>query len=74
MVTQMVTKTAHAVNLVRSAIAPEIRAGVIIANISWKAANASSGIGYTPPLFVSSFTALPNPDKEISPYHCEFAS
>ena len=61
-------------NLVLSAIAPDIKAGVIIANISWKAAKASNGIGYTPPLLVNSFTALPKPDRDISPYHCEFAS
>ena len=71
---QIATNTAQAVNLVRSAIAPEINAGVIIANISWKAANARSGTGYTPPLFVNSSTALPSPDNENSPYHCEFAS
>ena len=32
-------------NLARSAIAPEISAGVMIANISWNAANTRTGIG-----------------------------
>ena len=31
-------------NFARSAIAPEISAGVMIANISWKAANTSTGM------------------------------
>ena len=36
-------------NFARSAIAPEISAGVMIANISWKAANTRTGMVSTAP-------------------------
>ncbi len=42
-VTQMPAKTIHAPNLARSAIAPEISATVMIANVAWKPTNARSG-------------------------------
>jgi hypothetical protein len=38
------TKPTQAENRMRSATAPVIRAGVMMANISWKAMNASGGI------------------------------
>ena len=41
-------KPTHAANLMRSAIAPVISAGVMIANVSWNATNASGGIGEPP--------------------------
>src|SRR5579875_2394358 len=41
--TQASTYTVQPTNLVRSATAPEISAGVMIANISWKQATANSG-------------------------------
>jgi hypothetical protein len=37
-------KTSQAENLTRSAIAPEIRATVMMANISWNAANTVAGM------------------------------
>ena len=36
-------KTTYAENFMRSAKAPEISAGVMTANIIWKATNASAG-------------------------------
>ncbi|CAB4606310.1 unannotated protein [freshwater metagenome] len=44
-VDQIATKIAHAENFARSAIAPEINAGVMIANINWNAAKTRTGIG-----------------------------
>ena len=44
-VDQMATNTAHEVNFARSAIAPEMSAGVMIANINWKAAKTRTGTG-----------------------------
>ena len=44
-VTQSVTKMLQVRNFARSAMAPEISAGVMIANISWNIANTSVGIG-----------------------------
>ena len=41
--TQPAIKSTHDQNLTRSAIAPEIRAGVITANISWNITNAVAG-------------------------------
>ena len=38
------TKPTHAENRMRSAMAPVIRAGVMIANMSWNAMNESGGI------------------------------
>jgi hypothetical protein len=43
-VTQTTRKITQDQNLVRSAIAPEISAGVITANINWNMTNASAGI------------------------------
>ena len=48
-VTQMATKSDQPQNFARSATAPEIRAGVMIANISWNIAKTSTG---TPALSV----------------------
>jgi len=42
-VTQIVTNNAQPQNFARSAMAPEMSAGVIAANISWNMQNASSG-------------------------------
>lgn len=42
--TQSATNRPQAVNFARSAIAPLIRAGVMMANISWKAEKAVTGI------------------------------
>ena len=67
------TKIIHDKNFARSAIAPEIKAGVMIANINWNAAKASSGIGYTPPLLVSSLTERSSPPRVNSPKNAEFA-
>ncbi len=39
-------KTTQAANFIRSATAPVISAGVMIANISWKATNASGGTAW----------------------------
>ena len=36
-------KSAHPANFIRSAVAPVMRAGVMMANIIWKATNASAG-------------------------------
>ena len=44
-VTHRATKIVHETNFARSAIAPEISAGVMMANISWNVAKTSSGIG-----------------------------
>ena len=44
MVIHSTTNTAQVPNLVRSAIAPLIKATVMIANMSWKATNANSGM------------------------------
>ena len=55
-VTQMATKIDQLQNLVRSATAPEIRAGVMIANISWNMAKTSTG---TPALSVASVNGAP---------------
>ena len=41
--TQTVMKTSHAPNFIRSATAPLMRATVMMANMSWKPANAMSG-------------------------------
>jgi len=41
----MAAKMPHPRNLVRSAMAPEINATVMIANISWNMAKTSAGIG-----------------------------
>ena len=41
--TQAATNSTHDQNLTRSAIAPEIRAGVMTANISWNITNAVAG-------------------------------
>ena len=38
----------HAENFMRSAMAPVINAGVMIANISWNTENDSGGIGNAP--------------------------
>ena len=40
----------HAENFMRSATAPVIRAGVMIANMSWKARNVSGGIDSSKPV------------------------
>ena len=48
MVTQRPTNSVQLQNLTRSAIAPEISAGVITANISWNIANANSGMALLP--------------------------
>ncbi len=45
---------AHAPNFARSAIAPLIRAGVMMANISWKTAKVVTGM-----LPVRSFSPMP---------------
>ena len=58
-------------NFARSAMAPEISAGVMIANINWKAAKTRTGIGYTPPLLASSFTCPPRLLSPIPPYQGE---
>src|SRR4051812_40655129 len=42
-VAQIAANSVHAQNLARSAIEPEIRATVMIANISWNITNASTG-------------------------------
>ena len=44
MVTHKVVNTTKALNFIRSAKAPVIRAGVMIANIPWKIMNACAGI------------------------------
>ncbi|CAM5664167.1 hypothetical protein SCYAM73S_06927 [Streptomyces cyaneofuscatus] len=44
MVTHRTMNSAHAVNFTRSASAPLIRAGVRMANISWKAAKTYTGM------------------------------
>ena len=54
-------------NLVRSAMAPEISAGVMIANISWKAENTSSGMVSTSPLVPSLSTDDPRCDHPMIP-------
>ncbi len=41
--TQTPAKTIHAPNLARSAMAPEIRATVMIAKVAWKPTNAIDG-------------------------------
>ena len=43
MLTHSTTKSIHAPNLARSAMAPLTRAGVITANIIWNAANDDPG-------------------------------
>ena len=45
---QSATNSVQLQNLVRSAIAPEISAGVITANISWNIAKASIGMALGP--------------------------
>ena len=40
----------HAENFMRSAMAPVINAGVMIANMSWKAMNVSGGIDSSNPV------------------------
>ena len=70
-VTQIATKMPQETNFVRSAIAPEISAGVMIANMSWKATNANSGIGYSPPLFGTASTRPPSPDSSNEPNHAD---
>ena len=42
--THRAMNSAHAVNFTRSASAPLIRAGVMMANISWKAAKTYTGM------------------------------
>ena len=56
MVTHRMTKIVQPQNLTRSAIAPEIRAGVMIANMSWNMAKTRTG---TPAVNVVSVIALP---------------
>ena len=63
-VTQMATNSVQPQNLVRSAIAPEISAGVMIANISWNIANTSTGIARRG-LTVSTASGLPRPTKSL---------
>ena len=41
-------KTTYALNRTRSAIAPEIRAGVMIANFIWNSMNSAAGIVCVP--------------------------
>ncbi len=65
--TQSATKMHQVRNLARSAIAPLMSAGVMIANMSWKPAKASSGMPYTPPLLVSWPNASPSPDTLNEP-------
>ncbi len=43
MVAQTPAKTIHAPNRARSAMAPEMRATVMIANTAWKATKAMAG-------------------------------
>src|SRR5919199_1762780 len=57
------TRLAHRVtnadqprNFARSAMAPEIRAGVMIANMSWNIEKTVAGILYSPPLTASAFS------------------
>ncbi len=67
-------KIAKALNFIRSAIAPVMRAGVMIANISWKATNTTYGIA--PSLPERSWSAkksnppqkpLPAPNATLNP-------
>jgi hypothetical protein len=51
-------------NFARSAIAPEIRAGVMIANISWNIAKASTGSASAPG---HGFSSVPNPASLPAP-------
>jgi hypothetical protein len=62
-VTHRATKTSQVPNRARSAIAPLISAGVMIANISWKAANPNVG---TVPVRLSMVTPL-NPSAPSPP-------
>src|SRR6266702_1295186 len=55
-VNQIATKAVQPQNLVRSATAPEISAGVMIANMSWNIANTRTG---TPAVSVASVAAAP---------------
>src|SRR5690349_7098618 len=59
-VAQITEKMHQVVNLARSAIAPEIRATVMIAKTSWKATKASAGT-------VSTRCSVPEPIKPFSP-------
>ncbi len=59
--TQTPAKTIHAPNLARSAMAPEMRATVMIANVAWKPAKAI--VGYAAWMFedCASSKAWPRP-------------
>jgi hypothetical protein len=68
--TSSVQPTTNAIqprNLARSAIAPEISAGVMIANISWNATKASVGVD---PLTASVAIRPFRPTSEKSPITC----
>src|ERR671932_1416234 len=60
-VAQSVTKADQPRNLARSAIAPEMSAGVMIANISWNIENAVFGIVSCAPFAASGLSASPMP-------------
>ena len=65
--THTATNMPHAANFARSAMAPEISAGVMTANISWKAAKTRIGIGYSPPLTASLSSMSERPSSLKSP-------
>src|SRR3954449_5603596 len=66
-VTQKVTKTDQPRNLARSAIAPEISAGVMIANMSWNIENAAFGMVSWAPFAASAFSDSPIPSQPRPP-------
>src|SRR4051794_30227295 len=71
-VTHAATKTDQPRNLARSAMAPEISAGVMIANISWNIEKAVAGIVSSAPfaardLMASPMPREPNPPKKPLP-------
>jgi hypothetical protein len=68
---QPITNTIQPRNVARSAIAPEISAGVMIANISWKATKASIGI-WSPsgPITASGDNRPFRPIADESPITC----
>src|SRR3954447_23937820 len=66
-VTQKVTKTDQPRNLARSAIAPEISAGVMIANMSWNIENAAFGMVSWAPFAASDLIASPMPNQPRPP-------
>ena len=66
MVAQMPANTIQAPNLARSAIAPLIRATVMIANVAWKATKAIDGYALSRLAAKASLTWLPSKKDELS--------